>query len=45
MNTRIEQIGECTLYLGDCLDILPTINADIAVTSPPYNLNKRGLKI
>lgn len=32
-------IGDCTLYLGDCLEILPTLAAgsvDMTVTSPPY---------
>ena len=34
---RIEQIGDCTLMLGDCLDIMPTLgNVDAVVTSPPY---------
>lgn len=27
-----------TIYHGDCLDILPTLTADLVVTSPPYNL-------
>jgi DNA modification methylase len=34
-------IGDCTLYLGDCLEILPTLPAgavDAVVTDPPYNL-------
>lgn len=34
-------IGPCTLYLGDCLEILPTLDAgsvDITVSSPPYNM-------
>lgn len=22
---RVEQIGDCTLYLGDCREILPTL--------------------
>lgn len=35
---RVERIGKATLYLGDCLEILPTIRADICLTSPPYNL-------
>lgn len=26
-----------TLYLGDCLEILPVVSAEITVTSPPYN--------
>jgi DNA modification methylase len=35
---RKEVIGDATLYLGDCMDILPTLNAvDMVVTSPPYN--------
>lgn len=36
---RIEYIGNATLYLGDCREILPTLAPfDVAVTSPPYNL-------
>ena len=39
----IEIIGNATLYLGDCRDILPTLGkVDIVVTSPPYNLVKEG---
>jgi site-specific DNA-methyltransferase (adenine-specific) len=31
------QIGDCTLYLGDCLEILPTLGkVDAVVTDPPY---------
>jgi len=31
-------IGDCTLYLGDCLDVLPTLDKiDAVVTSPPYD--------
>lgn len=30
-------IGDCTLYLGDCLEILPTLGkVDAVVTDPPY---------
>lgn len=37
---RVETIGECTLYLGDCRDILPTIGkVDAVVTDPPYGIN------
>ena len=33
------EIGNATLYLGDCAEILPTIkNIDLVITSPPYNL-------
>ena len=35
---RVEQIGDATLYLGDCLEILPTLpKVDAVITSPPYN--------
>jgi len=38
--TRKEVIGDCTLYLGDCLDILPTLGkVDAVVTDPPYGIN------
>jgi site-specific DNA-methyltransferase (adenine-specific)/modification methylase len=34
-------IGDATLYLGDCLDILPTLGpVDAVVTDPPYNYGK-----
>lgn len=37
--TRIETIGDCTLYLGDCRDILPTLGpVDAVVTDPPYGI-------
>lgn len=35
-----EQIGNATLYLGDCLEILPTLGkVDAVVTDPPYNFS------
>ncbi|MCP5007599.1 MAG: site-specific DNA-methyltransferase [Planctomycetes bacterium] len=35
--SRKEIIGDSVLYLGDCLDILPTLGkVDCVVTSPPY---------
>lgn len=44
---RKEQIGDCTLYLGDCMEVMPTLGkVDAVVTDPPYgilspaNLNK-----
>ena len=35
----VRQIGNCTLYLGDCLDVLPMLkdSIDCIVTSPPYD--------
>ena len=34
---RVEQIGDATLYLGDCREILPTLApVDVVITDPPY---------
>ena len=39
--SRIEKIGDATLYLGDCRDILPTLGkVDAVVTDPPYGIGK-----
>jgi len=36
---RMEQIGDATLYLGDCRDILPMLGkVDAVVTDPPYGI-------
>ena len=36
---RVEQIGGCTLYLADCMDVLPTLGeVDAVVTDPPYGI-------
>ena len=35
------QIGNATLYLGDCMDILPTLpKVDAVITDPPYGLKR-----
>lgn len=39
-------IGDATLYLGDCADILPTIGmVDAVITDPPYGINENDRKI
>lgn len=39
------EIGNATLYLGDCMDILPTLDkVDAVVTDPPYGLSFMGKK-
>lgn len=48
--TRTEIIGDATLYLGDCLEILPTLGrVDRVFSDPPYEAHmhaaKRGVKI
>lgn len=39
---RVEQIGDCTLMLADCLDVMKDMagnSADCVVTDPPYGIN------
>ena len=39
---RVEQIGDCTLYLADCMEVLPTLTeVDAVVTDPPYGLGSK----
>ncbi len=36
---RKEIIGDCTLYLGDCLEVMPTLGrVDAVVTDPPFGM-------
>jgi len=40
---RIETIGDATLYLGDCREILPTLEGiDACVADPPYGMRWDG---
>ncbi len=35
---RVERMGDATLYLGDCMKVLPTLEkVDAVVTDPPYS--------
>jgi site-specific DNA-methyltransferase (adenine-specific) len=39
---RIETIGNATLYLGDCREILPTLGkVDSIIADPPYGLGDK----
>jgi site-specific DNA-methyltransferase (adenine-specific)/modification methylase len=39
-------IGGATLYLGDCMDILPTLEkVDAVITDPPYGINENDKKV
>ena len=39
---RVETIGNATLYLGDCREILPTLpKVDAVITDPPYGLGAK----
>lgn len=43
---RTEIIGDCTLILGDCLEVMPTFGKfDAVVTDPPYGVGENDKKI
>lgn len=43
MGLREEIIGDCRLILGDCLEVMPTLDkVDLIVTDPPYLLTSGG---
>ena len=42
---RVETIGDAVLYLGDCMDVLPTLGkVDAVITDPPYGIFVHGGK-
>jgi DNA modification methylase len=44
--SRVETTEHCTLYLGDCLNVLPTLGkVDAVVTDPPYGMNSTTAKM
>src|ERR1700684_1700930 len=38
MTQRIEHIGDATLILGDCRELLPMLSADAVISDPPYGI-------
>lgn len=39
-------IGDATLYLGDCMEILPHLpRVDACITDPPYGINENSKKV
>lgn len=39
-------IGDATLYLGDCAEILPSLGrVDACITDPPYGINENSKKV
>jgi DNA modification methylase len=45
MTGRVEVIGNCRLYLGNCLEVMPLLGkVDVVVTDPPYGVNLQNLR-
>lgn len=43
MNVEVRQVGDATLYLGDCCEIMPSLApSHLLVTDPPYLLTSGG---
>ena len=46
MLNRKEVIGDATLYLGDCMEILPTLGkVDAVITDPPYGIGANKMTL
>lgn len=44
--SRVEVIGDARLYLGDCMEILPTLpKVDAVITDPPYGIGESSKKV
>lgn len=42
MSVRVVHIGDCTLHLGDCRDVVPSLaSIDLVITDPPYSSGAR----
>lgn len=39
MKHRVEQFGNCTIYLADCREVLPTLAPAAGLSDPPYGMN------
>lgn len=43
---RVEVIGDCELYLGDCIEVMRTLDpVHAVVTDPPYGINENSKKV